>query len=167
MRSTSLDFSKFKYNLNKLISELPNSISMEWLANELSKEGIAVRNFYRDKAAKVTQLHDIPGERLLIYSKFFNVPVPQIYNYTKPVVYVIDRLSKSKVKPIHRIKTGLKATVFILFMIVLQGCVSYAGLKTQCPAYANAKVIVPVCYNSGGRLSPSATTEDRPGRIVK
>lgn len=116
---------KFKYKINALLTDLPRSIDV---VDQLITAGIPERTFFRDRAILQKENSDIPGERLLIYARFFNVPIEGLYNYSK------------KVKPIHRIKTGLKVTAFILFLITLQGCVSYSGLNSHCPAYSKAPV---------------------------
>lgn len=87
----------FKYTIQKLIDELPKSKTTEWVATELEREGIKQRTFFSDKALLVTDERDIPGKRLLIYSKFFGVDVADLFNYTKRTKPAVAR-TKSGIK---------------------------------------------------------------------
>lgn len=96
---------KFKYHINTLINALPKSKSTEWVITELEKEGVKSRTFFRDKAIEIGEDPDIPSERLLIYAKFFNVTLDELFNYTKKVKPATERQpSSTMVKVIKRTK---------------------------------------------------------------
>lgn len=96
---------KFKYNINHLISILPKIQTTEWVASELENEGIPQRTFYRDKAIMLHDDQDIPGERLLTYSKFFGVNLERLFNYTIKIPSSFERMDPAAQKSI---KTGLQ-----------------------------------------------------------
>lgn len=98
---------KYKYNINRFVNDLPKSKSTGWVIAELEKEGIKERTFFRDKSIVVDDEEDIPSERLLIYAKFFDVTLDELFNYTKKVKPAQERKpSPTMEKVIHR--TGLK-----------------------------------------------------------
>lgn len=98
---------KYKYNINRFIEKLPKSKNTEWIVAELEKEGIKERTFFRDKVIEVGDNSDIPSERLLIYAKFFDVTLDELFNYTVKVKPAdVRKPSPTMEKVIQR--TGLK-----------------------------------------------------------
>ena len=92
------DPSNLKYNLQKLVDLLPRTYTIDRIQEELAKEGIPARTFRRDKAIVLTEGSEIPGDRLMIYSKFFSVDISELFNYsvkTKPFQRSVDN-KKSK-----------------------------------------------------------------------
>lgn len=98
---------KFKYNLNHQISLLPRNKTIEMIVADLDKEGIKERTFFRDRSIELGEKTDIPSSRLLIYSKYFDVSLNELFNYDKEVNSVnerqLDSFDKSMLK-----KSGLK-----------------------------------------------------------
>jgi len=75
----------YKYRLNQLLFDLPKSKNTEWVIAELEKEGISRRSLFRDKSIRIDVSAAIPGDRLLIYAKFFDVTVDELFNYSKKI----------------------------------------------------------------------------------
>lgn len=98
----------FKYNLNHYLNLQPQWRTVDMVARELAKEGISERTFYRDRAIRLGQPADIPAERLLIYARFFDVKIDDLFNYDKDKVKSINvRIPSKEMRKIAK-KTGLK-----------------------------------------------------------
>jgi hypothetical protein len=97
---------KYKYNLNHQISLLPRNKTIELISGELEKEGIAERTFFRDRSIKINDPGDIPSERLMIYAKFFDVSIDELFNYDNKVKPIAERKLSSFDKILLK-KTGL------------------------------------------------------------
>jgi hypothetical protein len=95
---------KYKYTINALIDSLPKNKNTSWCAQQLKPSGIDERTFYRDKSIAIDEDTDIPGERLLIYSKFFGVELIQLFNKNVKVRPHIER------KPTKTFATVAKRT---------------------------------------------------------
>jgi hypothetical protein len=96
----------YKYNLNHQISLLPRNRTIEMMVQELEKEGISERTFFRDRSIKLNESTDIPSERLLIYARFFDVAIDQLFNYDSKVKPINERKLSSFEKSILK-KSGL------------------------------------------------------------
>lgn len=80
-------------NLAKLVDDLPRVVKIGTIINELEKKGITQTSFYRDRRIKKGEITDIPGERLLVYSKLFSVGLLELFNYDIVVPPIIKRQS--------------------------------------------------------------------------
>jgi hypothetical protein len=100
--------SKFKYTINALIEALPKNKNTSWCAVQLEKLGIPERTFFNDKSISKTESSDIPGDRLLIYSKFFGVQMIDLFNKKDVKIKSANerKVSKTMQKVIAR--NGLK-----------------------------------------------------------
>lgn len=97
----------FKYNLNHYISLQPQWRTVDLIAGELAKEGISERTFYRDRAIRLGDDADIPAERLMIYARFFDVRIDDLFNYDTKVKPISVRIPSKEMRKVAR-KTGLK-----------------------------------------------------------
>jgi hypothetical protein len=98
---------RFKYTLNALIDQLPKNKNTAWCADQLEKIGIPERTFFSDKAIMINESTDIPGERLLIYSKFFGVEMIHLFN-KNPKIRPANQRKPSRVMQKVIQRTGLK-----------------------------------------------------------
>jgi hypothetical protein len=97
---------KFKYHLNHHVSYQPQYLNIADIAKQLQKYGISPRTFERDKAIRIGDSADIPGERLMIYSKFFDVPLAQLFAYDLKVKPIDRREPTRQMKKVMN-RTGL------------------------------------------------------------
>lgn len=101
--------SNYKYNIKTLVNELTVARA-KTVVTELEKEGVSERTFQRDKAILISDATDIPAMRLMIYAKFFEVSIEQLFNYDADVKPINRRkltiekkvLKKTGLKPLHR-----------------------------------------------------------------
>jgi hypothetical protein len=98
---------KLKYNINKLIDELPRSMTIGAIEKILKKEhGISRDTFYRDRFKTINE-NSIPSERLDVYAALFNVPVSDLKNYTVKAKPFSERHPSPQMKRVIQ-KTKLK-----------------------------------------------------------
>jgi hypothetical protein len=98
---------KLKYNINYQIGLLPREVSIGEIVSSLEKAGINRDAFYRDRSIGISDEQDIPGERLLIYSKFFGVPLIDLFNHN-PKVKAFTQRKPSKTMSKVLARAGLK-----------------------------------------------------------
>lgn len=98
---------KHKYKLNDMLSKLPRAKAIKAVIQDMEKEGISERAFFRDRAILVNDGADIPSNRLMIYAKYFNVAIEQLYNYDTNVKPVMERIPSAAMKKVMK-RTGLK-----------------------------------------------------------
>ncbi|MFO0415206.1 MAG: hypothetical protein ACK52I_28460 [Pseudomonadota bacterium] len=77
---------KLKYKIKEKIDALPRSVKIKTLVERLEKNGISERTFYRDMQIKLDSKSSIPLDRMLVYSKLFNIDVDKLV--TNPKVFV-------------------------------------------------------------------------------
>lgn len=90
---------QYKYRLQELIDGLPKAMAkFSTLEIILKDHGISQNEFYRDRTTAYGSEFSIPGDRLSVYSKLFDVTIEELMNHT------------IKVKPLiqSRIKTQLR-----------------------------------------------------------
>jgi hypothetical protein len=84
---------KFKYNINKFIDELPRQITIGNLVKVLDEEHNINRDtFYRDRNLKVSDKFCIPSNRLDTYAALFGKTPDELKNYeTKKIKPLSER----------------------------------------------------------------------------
>ncbi len=88
-----------KYRINELILALPVSEGkIGRIVEHLKNHNVSQHDFYRDRNIQLNSSKSIPGDRLMVYAKVFDVSLEELMNHT------------IKVKPLiqSRIKTPLR-----------------------------------------------------------
>ncbi|MFN7491173.1 MAG: hypothetical protein ACK5QK_15795 [Chryseotalea sp.] len=83
---------KFKYKIKELIDALPRSVKIKSILDKLEAEGITKGTFYRDQKIKSNSRHSIPMDRMIAYSKIFNVSIEHLM-HIKPLKMIKSPLS--------------------------------------------------------------------------
>jgi hypothetical protein len=88
-----------KYRINELIGMLPKSeAKIGDIVEKLATYGVSQHDFYRDRKIDIKAKQSIPGDRLMVYAKFFDVTMEDLMNHNIKVKPVIKSRIKSPLK---------------------------------------------------------------------
>lgn len=101
---------KFKYTINKLISDQPRLITVSKIEQILMDEhSISRSTFLRDRNIITDSDQSIPLDRLEVYAALFSVKVDELKNYTtKKVKPLAERKPSDIMKKVIK-RTNLKS----------------------------------------------------------
>jgi hypothetical protein len=95
---------RYKYNLEKLLGDLPRTITIGQLVKHLKAAGIPQHTFYRHRALLIDAKSSISTDHLMIYAQVFDCYPEDIVNNKVEAKSIRDSLTKGK----RKVKHGLK-----------------------------------------------------------